>query len=227
MQSERKPTVIIVIIILIASIIAAPFIFFELVKQTTSQALQPISDANNYLKTQVTDLLHPTPTIIADPVTIIHEVRSLARLETIQYSVEKVITAELGQGQFSFLFGDKLLFVAHGVVIAGLDMEKLRPEDLKLEGKTLYATLPQAEVFIATLDNEKSYVFDRQTGLLTHGDTTLETQARQVAEQEILKAAVADGILKIAQENGENYLSRLFRGFGYNDVIFLHPTPTP
>ena len=72
------------------------------------------------MKTEVAQLLHPTPTIIPDPVTIIHEVRSLARLESIQYSVEKVITAEIAQGQFDFLFGDKLLFVAHGTVIAGV-----------------------------------------------------------------------------------------------------------
>ena len=54
---------------------------------------------------------------------------------------------------------------------------------------------PPAEVFIATLDNQKSYVYDRETGIFTKGVNDLETLARQAAEQEILKAAMEDGIL--------------------------------
>ncbi len=187
------------------------------------QALQPLSDANQAMQTQVSELMNPTPTVIPDPVTIIHDVRALARLETIQYTVEKVITAEISQGTFDFLFGDRLLFVAHGIVIAGIDMEKLTPENMQFENGALYVTLPPAEIFIATLDNEKSYVYDRETGALTHGDTNLETTARQAAEQEIYKAAVEDGILDLAQQNAENYLEKFFEALGYENVIFLAP----
>ena len=186
------------------------------------QALAPLSEANSSMQTQVADLLHPTPTIIPDPITIIHEVRSLARLETIQYSIEKVITAEIGQGTFDFLFGDRLLFVAHGIVIAGIDMEKLGPENMQLENGALYVTLPPAEVFIATLDNEKSYVYDRDTGVLSQGDTNLETTARQAAEAEIYKAALEDGILDLAQQNAEHFLEKFFAALGYENVIFLN-----
>ncbi len=221
---------IVPIILLTIVAVAAYFIVLS-VQEGTKQAqnvVQPFSDAssamqtqNASMQTQVSDLLHPTPTIIPDPVTIIHDIRALARLETIQYSVEKVITAEIGQGNFGFLFGDKLLFVAHGVVIAGIDMEKLGPENMKLEGDTLYVTLPPAEVFIATLDNAKSYVYDRETGALTHGDTNLETTARQAAEQEIYKAAMEDGILKLAQQNAEHFLEKFFEALGYDKVVFL------
>jgi len=112
--------------------------------------------------------------------------------------------------------------VAHGIVIAGIDMEKLGPENLKLEGEVLYVTLPTAEVFIATLDNEKSYVYDRNTGALTHGDTNLETTARQAAEAEIYKAALEDGILDLAQQNAEFFLEKFFDALGYPDVVFLN-----
>ena len=85
--------------------------------------------------------------------------------------------------------------------------------------------VPAAEVFVATLDNEKSYVYDRQTGLFTKGDVNLETQARQVAEQEIKKAALEDGILTLAQNNAESYLERLLRSLGFTAVIFVQATP--
>ena len=196
----------------------------DAVNQTAQQAnsaLQPLSEANQAMQTQVAQLLHPTPTIIPDPVTYITEIRALARLETIQYSVEKVITAEIGQGSFDFLFGDKLLFVAHGVVIAGIDMGKLEPQHMRYEGGVLYVTLPPAEVFIATLDNQKSYVYDRETGIFTQGVNDLETLARQTAEQEILKAAMEDGILTQAQINAEAYLLRFFTALGFPNTIFV------
>ena len=215
---------------LIFLIVLAAGIYFivttvrDAVNQTAQQAnsaLLPLSEANQAMQTQVSQLLHPTPTIIPDPVTYITEIRALARLETIQYSVEKVITAEIGQGSFDFLFGDKLLFVAHGVVIAGIDMGKLEPQHMRYEGGALYVILPPAEVFIATLDNQKSYVYNRETGIFTQGVNDLETLARQTAEQEILKAAMEDGILAQAQINAEAYLLRFFTALGFPNTIFV------
>ncbi len=55
------------------------------------------------LATQVQQLMHPTPTVYADPVTVVREVRTLSRLETAQYTVEKVITAETGPGALAAL----------------------------------------------------------------------------------------------------------------------------
>jgi Protein of unknown function (DUF4230) len=214
------------LIVLIAVIVAAYFIV-QTVRESTqaaaNAALGPfnqVQQANAGLQTQVADLLHPTPTIIPDPVTYISEVRALARLETIQYSVEKVITAQVGQGTFDFLFGDKVLFVAHGIVIAGIDMDKITPEQLRIENGVLYVTLPPAEIFVATLDNQKSYVYDRETGFLSKGVQDLETMARQSAEDEIRRAALEDGILQQAQTNAENYLFRFFQALGYQNVIF-------
>ena len=212
--------------LLVLVVAAAAYFIVRSVQESArkaQEAMQPIQQANSAMQTQVADLLHPTPTVIPDPVTIIHEVRALARLETIQYTVEKVITAEIGQGTFDFLFGDRLLFVAHGIVIAGIDMEKIGPEDMQMKNGVLYVTLPSAEIFIATLDNEKSYVYDRETGVLTHGDENLETAARQAAEQEIEKAAIEDGILDIAQQNAETYLDKFFAALGYKETIFLSP----
>jgi len=184
------------------------------------QAIQPVNDLTSNVATQVAQILHPTPTILPDPVTIIQGVRSLARLETIQYSVEKVITAETNQGPFGFLFGDRLILVAHGIVIAGVDLEKLTPENMQLRGGALYVHLPDSEIFLTTLDNDKSYVYNRDTGLLTHGSINLESEARRAAEDEIEKAAMEDGILEQAQRNAENYLYRLLRDLGYPEVIF-------
>lgn len=210
----------VLLIVLLVTLIGSAILLSMAVTKTIRTAVSPIKNVNDTLSTQVSRLINPTPTIIPDPVTIIREVQSLARLETIQYTVEKVITAEVNQGVFGPLFGDKLLFIAHGYVIAGVNLAEVDAEDLRLEEGILYVDLPDAEVFVATLNNEDSYVYDRTTGLFRKSDPDLETSARQAAEQEILNAAVEDGILLQARQNAEVYLERLFNTLGYIQVVF-------
>jgi len=118
MKENRGFNLVSILILII--IAGAAYYIVQSIKQTTEQTFGPVQQANSSLQTQVADLLHPTPTIIPDPVTYINEVRAIARLETIQYSVEKVETGEENQGTFGFLFGDKVLFVAHGLVMPEL-----------------------------------------------------------------------------------------------------------
>src|SRR5512141_916416 len=160
-MNNNRGTSFLSIVILLA-IAGGAYFLVQDIRQSAEQSVMPFQQANTALQTQVADLLHPTPTVIPDPATYITQVQALARLETIQYSIEKVITAEIGQGTFGFLFGDKLLFVAHGTVIAGIDMGKMQPSDMQLVNGTLHVHLPPSEVFVATLDNDKSYVYDRQ-----------------------------------------------------------------
>jgi hypothetical protein len=68
-------------------------------------------------------------------------------------------------------------------------------------------------------------VYDRVTGLFTRGDPTLETQVRQVAEQEILKAAISDGILDQGTTNAQTYLNWFFETLGYKSIRFAPHKP--
>jgi len=207
-------------IIFILVLIGAGVYLVNSVQNTISSQLSPVREMTDNLSTQIAVVLHPTPTILPDPITIVHEVRSLARLETIKFSLEKIITAETRQGVLSWLVGDRLILVAHGEVIAGIDLEKLDPEALEVRGGVLYVRLPEPEIFVVAVDNEKSYVFDRETGLFTHGEVDLESEARRAAEFEIEQSALEDGILELAAQNAESFLGGLFRDLGYPEVIF-------
>jgi len=224
MENTKGWVIVVGTLALIAiMIMVGLWLIFDMIQR----AVTPVESMTGNLSTQMASLINPTPTIIPNPITIIHDIRSLARLETIQYTVEKVITAESGQGALAPLFGDKLLFIAHGKIIAGINMTGLGPDDLWVENGVLYVKLPDPEIFITALDNEKSYVYDRDTGIFTKGDINLESTARLVAENEMEKAAEEDGILDMASQNAENYLSRLFRDLGYAEVIFVRNTKTP
>lgn len=228
-MNSTKAWVFVVGFLTITALMAFSIVW--IIRETIQTTVQPVQSMTGELSTSVSGFLNPTPTILPDPITIIRDIRSLARLETIQYTVEKVITAETNQGVFEEFFGDKLIFIARGQVIAGVDLARLAPNDLEIQDGVLTVSLPEAEVFIAALDNAKSYVYHRDTGLFSKGDINLESNARRVAENEIKKAAVEDGILDLARQNAENYLYRLFMQMGYSEVIFLNdietPTPTP
>ncbi len=189
--------------------------------------LNPMESARETVERELESIFHPTPTIRPSPATIVREVRGLSRLETVVYTVEKVITAESGQGALAFLFGDKLLLVAHGQVIAGVDLEKLGEDDVKVtDDDRVVLVLPPAEIFVVRLDSEKTFVYDRETGLFGL-KPDLESAARQAAEQEILRAALADGILETADRNARSFLEGFIRSFGFQGVVFIQATPVP
>ena len=221
---------IIMPIFILVALAAGVYFIVQTVRESTAAAanaavapFQQVNAANQALQTQVAQIRNPTPTIIVDPVTYINDVQALARLETIQYSLEQVVTCEVNQdGPLSVLWGDKVLFVGHGLVIAGIDMEKIQPSDLRTGGDVLYVRLPPAEIFVATLDNDKSYVYDRKTGLLASTDISLETNCRQAAEDKIRQSVLEDGILTQAQTNAENYLFKFFSSLGYKTIQFEH-----
>jgi len=221
MQNSRKWVEVIILIIVLIAVFAGSMLFINRqIENALSSAFSPIIQANEQIKEQINQVLNPTPIIIPDPITIIHEVRGLARLETIQYSVEKVITADSGIKAFEALFGDKLLFIAHGYVIAGIDLGKMTAEDMWVKDGVLFVRMPEPEIFVATLDNNKSYVYDRETGLLRRGNIQLETMARQAAEEEIRKSAFQDGILDLAEQNAINFLTGFLVNIGYSEIYF-------
>ncbi|RLC90386.1 MAG: DUF4230 domain-containing protein [Chloroflexi bacterium] len=221
MNSKLNLNTVILLLILLALIVGGITLIGSIRRLT-----QPLEEAKRALQEQWREITNPTPTIIPDPVTIIRQVRSLSRLETASYTIEKIITAESNQGPFAFLFGDRLILVAHGQVIAGVDLGKMGGGDLIVTDEgTVVVTLPPAEVLVVTLDNQKSYVFDRDTGWIGM-NPALETEARQAAEEEILHAALEDGILEMAQRNAETYVRHLILMLGFREVIFTRTVPT-
>jgi hypothetical protein len=208
-------TTVILVLILVAVVGGGLLIFWSI-----RLATRPLVHAEQALQEQFDQILNPTPTIVPDPVTIIRQVRSLSRLETAAYTVEKLITAESGQGPFAFLFGDRLILVAHGQVIAGVDLGKLDERRVTVdEGGVVEVALPQAEVFVTALDSEQSYVFHRDTGVVGM-EVDLETEARKAAEEEILEAALEDGILGMAETNAESYIRHFIVTLGFKEVRF-------
>jgi hypothetical protein len=174
----------------------------------------------------------PTPTI-RDWGGAIQQMKNLNRLETQRFSIERVVEASTARGDpLDALLGERLLLIASGDVVAGVDLSKLTERDVIIspDGASVTLTLPASEIFSARLNNERTRVYDRQTRLLTQltggQDPNLETQARQEAERQILAAACENGIMQRAADEAKRSMEQFLRLLEFEQITVI-ATPGP
>jgi hypothetical protein len=173
----------------------------------------------------------------ADADGIVQRVQSLSRLETTRYSIETVVTAD-EQGYIDTPLGrlqigsDRLLMIIHGRVTAGIDLEKLRPQDVDMaaDGERLTIQLPAVEIFGVDLDNDKTRVYSRETWL-KRPNPNLESEARQGGEAKVLATACEDGVMQRATEDAQRAVEKFVGLLGLSiaavEVIPASVPPCP
>jgi hypothetical protein len=157
--------------------------------------------------------------INVDQPTVVHQIQQLQRLETVSYSMDKIISGEHDNAYLpKFLAGDRLLLVVHGEVVGGINLASLQPGDVQIQGQKVSIHLPPAEVLSTRIDNARTRVYSRDTGLFSSPDPNLESEVREEAERQLRQAALQDGILKIATDNARSTISGMLKGFGFLQV---------
>lgn len=154
---------------------------------------------------------------------VVESVRDVANLTTVE--MVEYTTVEKGNdfGWLNWARGDRIFLFAVARIGGGVDMERVTTTNFEVDEDSGSVTveLPPAEIMFIEVDNEATQVYDRDTGLFTKGDSQLETEARQVAEEILVKAALEHGILEKAQSNAEATIEGFLRGVGYAEVTFV------
>jgi DMSO/TMAO reductase YedYZ molybdopterin-dependent catalytic subunit len=154
-----------------------------------------------------------------DQPTVVRQIQQLKRLETVSYTMDKIISGEHSSTYLpKFLAGDRLLLMVHGEVVGGIDLASLGSGDVLIKGQRISIHLPAAEVFSTRIDNAKTKVYSRDTGLFSSADPNLESEVREEAERQLQQAALQDGILKTAGDNARTTISSMLQGFGFREV---------
>jgi hypothetical protein len=157
--------------------------------------------------------------INVDQPTVVRQIQRLQRLETVSYTMDKIISGEHDNTYLpKFLVGDRLLLMVHGEVVGGIDLSKLARGDVQVQGQKISIHLPLAEVFATRIDNARTKVYSRDTGLFSSPDPNLESEVREEAERQLQQAALQDGILKTASDNARSTISSILQGFGFREV---------
>ena len=164
-----------------------------------------------------------TPTPTPTPRVIITEVKALGRLETTKYLLETVIDLEREPANiWEQIFGtDKLLLVAAGEVVAGFDLTQVDQADITVQGNNVMLILPPPEILYTKVDNERTYVYERTTGLFRTPDPRIESEARQLAEKAMLDRALDGEILLQTEANGRLQLEAFLRSLGFTEIVII------
>jgi hypothetical protein len=151
--------------------------------------------------------------------TVIQHIQQLQRLETVVYNMEKIVTGSQ-ENRFlpTLLVGDRLLLIVHGEVTAGVDLAALDAAAVKIDGKSIRINLPEPSIFSTRVDNARTRVYARETGLFSSPDPQLESEVRREAERQLTQAALDGGILRTAAANARTTLTSLLNGLGFEAV---------
>lgn len=161
-----------------------------------------------------------TPSPSPTPIVVITHVKSLGRLETTEFAMRTVVDLQNDPSNLwqQLVGSDKLMLVAEGEVVAGFDFEKIRPADISVAGTSVTIILPAPEILYSRIDNEKTQVYERQTGLFVAPDQTLESRARQVAEEALVEWAIERDIFEQANRDGRLQIENLLRSLGFTNI---------
>ena len=151
------------------------------------------------------------PPKIQSTATIVQQVQTLSELVTVKYVLEKVVILD----DIKWYGENRVLLVAHGIVKAGVDLQEIKPEDVRVEDKKILLKLPRARITDVYLDDHKTRVVDRSTGLLRAFDKDLEQNARRQAVDDLRIAARSNRIYEDAEERARLQLANLFHQLGY------------
>jgi len=154
---------------------------------------------------------------------VVEKVQRLNKLESVVYSLDTVVEGDRTNPVLpDALVGDKLLMIVHGNTIAGVDMSKMKPEDVQITEasgeRSIKIALPPSEVFLTSIDNAHTRVYSRDTGLFVTADPNLETETRAKAQQQLQQAALSDGILDAASKNAHATVTAMLEGLGFDHV---------
>ena len=151
---------------------------------------------------------------IFNTATLLKKVQTLSQFVSVKYNLEKVVVLEDARW-----YGEShVVLVAHGVVKAAIDLDQLGPKDVEISGKKISIMLPRSHVVDAYLDDQRTQIIERETGLLRIFDKDLEQNARRQAVEELRLAALQNGILNDASERARAQLSVLLYQVGFTDV---------
>ena len=164
-------------------------------------------------------VFEPEPYEEIGPVVIssLRDLSNLTTIETVQYTI---VDKGTDRGWLDWARGDSLQLFAVAKIGAGIDMSQITVRNVSLDDQgVVEIVVPAAQIQYVSVDNDATQILDRETGLFTKGDPRLETDARQVAEEVLVQAALDEGILADAESNARQVLTDFLLGLGYRDVV--------
>ena len=155
----------------------------------------------------------------------VYEIRNLGQLSTTEYTIGKIIKLEDVAKDYEWYeydkYGDrKILISCKAKVKAGIDLSKIKDEDIKVVGSTIEIQLPQAEITSFSMDPSQIRTeMEKVTGFRKNFTQEEKTDFLKQGEESIRKELYKTGILEDANDNAEAFLIDFYKQLGFKEVI--------
>ena len=153
---------------------------------------------------------------------VVEGIKELDQLATVRWIESVPVTRETGGDILDRLFsGEKVIVIATGKVEAGVDLGDIDKDQVSVNGDSVTIDLPEPEILSASLDEERTRVYDRDfSPLNVHPDDDLVEEARLQAVKKIGDAARENEILVTAEHNAEDSVRAFVTTLGFEEVRF-------
>ena len=153
---------------------------------------------------------------------VVSQVKSAAKLATTEFILNKTILATRDKKILLIIPLNAALFVAYteAVVTTGVDVNKLKKEDIVIEGNSISIKLPPVEVINFSYPFDK-YRIDKE---LSHDEFlnkfTLEEHEElyRQSEIEIRSLLKQIGVVEQTEEKTRQLMENLLKNLGYTEV---------
>lgn len=146
-------------------------------------------------------------------------------LATVEYVVTKMIRAN--DNTTWYKLGDrKILISSKATITAGIDLSKLTPEQVKIDGKSIDLSLPHSKLISINIKPEDLRTEYQEVDLLRQPFTSEEKNALAIQAENQIRASVDSlGVLQTAETNASLFVNNFLLRLGYEQVRINFDTP--
>lgn len=114
---------------------------------------------------------------------------------------------------------DHLVIIARGTVRAGIDLQKMSPEDVRIAGDTVVIRLPYPE-YLDIIVNPSHFEIFAESGIWTQQQVA---SLQDTARERLIREADIAGLKSTAYEGAMDAVTNLLAACGYSLIRFDHP----
>lgn len=153
---------------------------------------------------------------------VVGKIKKASKLSTTEFTMDKIVFGVKNRKLFWLVKISESQFVAYSkaVIKAGIDLEKLQQEDVKIEGKKIALLLPAVEIINFSYPAEK---FERDSlisnnTLLSKVSIADQESFFQDAETDIRNNLQYLGIVSLTEKKTAKMLDTMLRTLGYEEI---------
>ncbi len=154
-------------------------------------------------------------------VPVVEGIQQLSALATVRYNYSNIVETSVDMPDLlAGLYGNSQVMIAVGSIDAGINLAEVTEDDLVIdeEANTMMLTLPPPVILNCALDESKSEVIERDTGLFASPLPELDTESRRFALRQFRDIALESDILEDAKQESEILIRNFITTFVDDDT---------